>query len=270
MITEIEARRRNLPGCDTFKRTELTYKDDINRDSFVIKLNIESYKVFCSSFLIGDYPKIIKEREHQEIYYRKLNENIPETNNLTIIHPPIIQERFEFINLENFYLATGFELSFKSKLLHRNFIVNIFEDSEQFANLRKEQKKRPVNKTELFSISGYFYDEVNMINSLKGITGKSLDFSIILNKPKYQKELLVDKETIQIAEEFRNLRNQIHLPGDWKSSALINKLGDSLVSKLVDYINHHIVDMTNQLIDMYDFNSPKLQRLNYYDNKICN
>ena len=168
MITEIEARRKNLPGCDTFKRTELAYKDNINRDAFVIKLNIESYKVFCSSFLIGDFPNIIKERDQQKEYYRKLNENKPETNNLPIFLPPIIQERFEYINLEHFYLATGFELSFKSKLLYRNFIVNILEETPQFANLRKEQKKRPINKTELFSISGYFYDKDNMINRLKG------------------------------------------------------------------------------------------------------
>jgi hypothetical protein len=269
MITEIEARQRNLPGCDTFKKTELVYKDNINRDAFVIKLNIESYKIFCSSFLIGDYPNIIKEREQQKEHYRKLNENNPETNNLSIFLPPIIQQRFEYINLEHFYLATGFELSFKSKLLYRNFIVNIFEDSPQFANLRKEQKKRPITKTELFSISDYFYDEDNMINRLKGITQKSLGFEIMLNKSSYKKELNVDEEIILIAEEFRNLRNQIHLPGDWQSSVLINNLGDSLVNKLVEYINNHIVDMTNQLIDMNNFNFPKLQKLNYFDNKIC-
>ena len=141
MITEIEARRLNLPGCDTFKATELAYKDDINRDAFVIKLNIESYKIFCSSFLIGDYPNIIKEREQQIENCRKLNENNPETNNLTIFLPPIIQHRFEYINLEHFYLTTGFELSFKSKLLHRSFVVNIFEETTQFETLRKEQKK---------------------------------------------------------------------------------------------------------------------------------
>jgi hypothetical protein len=269
MITEIEARRLNLPGCDTFKATEKAYKDDINRDAFVIKLNIESYKIFCSSFLIGDYPNIIKEREQQIENCRKLNENNPETNNLPIFLPPIIQHRFEYINLEHFYLATGFELSFKSKLLHRSFIVNIFEETTQFETLRKEQKKRPINKTELFSISGYFYDEDKMINRLKGITAKSLEFGNILNKPNYQKELNVDNEIILIAEEFRNLRNQIHLPGDWQSSALINSLGDSLVNKLVDYINDDIVDMTNQLIDKYNFNFPKLLRLNYFDNKIC-
>ena len=42
----------------------------------------------------------------------------------------------EYMNLEFFYIATGFELHFKSWLLQNDFIVNIVEKAEPFKNLR--------------------------------------------------------------------------------------------------------------------------------------
>ena len=260
MITEVEARQQNLSGCDVFKRTHLAYKDDLNRDAFVVSLNYEAYKILLSSTLIGQYP-ILKSEQ-----LRIKNALDSGTFNLAEYEPSQIQmQRLEYINLENFYIATGFELYFKSCLLQNDYVVNIFEDKDQFKDLKIEQRKRPVHKRELFNISGYFYDSNKKINILKGITAKSLDFSIICNLQSYNSIFNVSSDILGIAEDYRNLRNQMHFPGDHGDSPFLNQVGENLMPLLIDFINTNIVDNTNQLIQKWTLNYRHLKRLNYLD-----
>lgn len=266
LITELEAREKKLDGCDLFKRSQLAYKEEINRDNFVIYLNKEAYKILLSSVLIGEYPTLLAEQNLQNIETLKQLSNHIEIENLEVFGPPLRFQRIELINLENFYIATGFELFLKSRLIQNNYIVNIFEDNLDFKNLREQQKKRPILKSELFSISGYFYDESKKINMLKGITDSSLNFSTISTKNKYKSVFNLSSDIWEIIDNYRILRNQIHLPGDWINSPFLDQIGEQLVPKIVEFINTEIVENSNNLIKKWNLSHiPPFERLNYFD-----
>ncbi len=255
-ITEAEARERNLPGCDVFKRTQLAYKDDLNRDAFVVSLYHEAYKIFLSSILIGQFP-ILRDES------RRTQEAL-DNGTFDIRTHQISQtqwQRMEYINLENFYIATGFELFYKSRILENDFLVNYLEDKNEFKELRKEQRERPIHKSELFNISGYFYDTTLQKNILKGITEKSLDFSLISKEIKYYETLNLSIDLLGIIEDFRRLRNQIHLPGEFGESPNLTRLGNNVVPLMIDFINSEIVDKANMLTDKWKLNYRELSRL---------
>ena len=64
LITEIEARQRQLSGCDVFKRTQLAYKDNLNRDHFVVSLNREALKIFNLSVTLGQHIKLKRDAQN--------------------------------------------------------------------------------------------------------------------------------------------------------------------------------------------------------------
>ena len=45
LISEQEARQRQLSGCSSYKCTQLAYKDNSIRDHFVVSLNREALKI---------------------------------------------------------------------------------------------------------------------------------------------------------------------------------------------------------------------------------
>ena len=256
VISEAEARQKNLPGCDVFKLTHLAYKDNLNRDAFVVSLYHEAYKIFLASVLIGQFQTLKEES-------RKVKEAL-ENGTFDIRTYQISQtqwQRREYINLENFYIATGFELFCKSKLLEKDFLVNVLEDKNEFKELRKEQKKRPIHKSELFNISGYFYDAILQKNILKGITEKSLDFGVISTEVKYYETFSLSSEMLGIIKDYRSLRNQIHLPGEFGETPNLTRLGDNAVTFIIDFINSEIVDKANALTDKWELNYLKLAKI---------
>lgn len=253
-ITEEEARGKNLLGCDVFKRTHLAYKNDFYRDDFAVSLYQEAYKIFLSSELIAKFPILKAESLKDKAALKNGTYQISQTQ----------WKRLKYINLENFLIATGFELFIKSQLLEMNFLVNELENKNEFKELWVEQMKRPVHKNELFKISGYFYNPTIKMNFLKGITEKSIKFSLILKNARYCETLNLSPELLAIIEDYRKLRNQIHLPGDFEYSPNLTRLGENLVPTIATFIDTMIVEKTNQLVDKLQLSKVlKLSKLNY-------
>ena len=75
----------------------------------------------------------------------------------------------------------------------------------------------------------------------------------------------MSSDILGIAEDYRNLRNQMHFPGDHGDSPFLNQVGENLMPLLIDFINTNIVDNTNQLIQKWTLNYRHLKRLNYLD-----
>lgn len=228
-ITYEEAYSSGLPGSDVFIYTHLLYKDDVNRDYGVARLNKEAYIAFKDTVLFSEYAQLAAER-------RLL------LNGYTIFTPTSFK-RLEYINFENFKISTGFELSFKARLLSNNCIINLLNaELPEFNELSKQQKKRPILREEYFLIDGYRYDAQRQINRLIGLKDESLKFGTILNKPKYKELLNLPDEIIGIADDYRNLRNQIHFPGDIVEAPNLSQYdGDSLIRKIQEFINQYIV-----------------------------
>ena len=256
LITELEARQRQLSGCDVFRRTQLAYKDNLHRDHFIISLNREALKIFNLSVTLGQHAKLKEENEKDLQMLSDGNFHI-DAFQTAEQHWRLLEN----INLEFFYLATGFELHFKSWLLQNDFIVNIIDKIEPFKDLKNEQKDRPINKAEFFTVGSFQYDTTKQINILQGVTEQSLGFNTICNSTNYISALNISSDILGIVEDYRNLRNQIHLPGDTCESPNINRLAGSATDLMIDFINDRIVDNSNNLIQQYGFNFTSLSRL---------
>jgi hypothetical protein len=261
MITETEARQQNLPGSDVFTNRQAAYKNDIDRDDFVVSINNEAYKMFLLSTLIGHYPTLRSDALKMETAIEN------GTAHLAIQEmSQINKDRLENMNLEFFYIATGFELSFKACLLQNNYVIHNFEEKDNFKDLYKKQKKEPVHKSELLEAGGYFYNQIKKHIFLKGITAKSLDFKLICTKPTYTSTLGVTDDILNIAEDYRNRRNQIHLPGGALVEAPnLKRIGKKVMPAMIEFINSNIVDNTNKLRKKHGFGFGELKRLDYFD-----
>lgn len=256
LIDRNEAKERGLSGWDCFVRSQLAYKDEINRDRFVISLNIEALKLLKLSVRFGEFAQykadLLNERRQN-----RLNPDFFRNHRAS----DIVRRSFEYMNIEFFYIATALELHFKAWLLQKNYIVNIIEQSEPFRELKDAQKSRPINKTELFDLVDYQYDTEKKRNVLKGISNESLAFKTICKKEGYIKALDISEEVKLIVDDYRNLRNQIHLPGDFCASPTISKMGEKATEVMIDFINERVVMNSNDLIRKYKSNYELLTKI---------
>ena len=249
-MPEEEARKQKLPGSDVFLRTQCAYKDELNRDALIVYLNREAYKLFTDTIFIGQYPLLQKETD---LVQNEIN-----------LFPPTLFRRIEYVDLENFKIAAGFELHLKACLLSNSVVIHQINNNPLFIELRRKQADEPVYSHELLAIEGFYYNEEH--NVLRGLTSKSLHIDKILNKTLYRNKLGKQQELLNIIDDYRNLRNQIHLPGDIVEAPHVNTYkGDSLMRVLVNFINADIVEYNNQLIDKWELNTAqKVPLLKYF------
>ena len=85
---------------------------------------------------------------------------------------------------------------------------------------------------------------------------QSLSFEKILNEPSYRSMLGKSEDFLNVVEDYRNLRNQIHLPGDIVEAPHLAKYtGYSLIEVLERFINEDIVAYNNSLIAKWNLNT---------------
>ena len=126
-------------------------------------------------------------------------------------------------------------------------------NAASFKALRKKQDQEPVTKQELLAIEGFYYNGER--NILRGLTSESLKFGKILNQPSYRCMLGKSEDFLDIVEDYRNLRNQIHLPRDFvEAPHLAQYAGYSLMEVLEKFINEEIVACNNKLIAKWNLN----------------
>ena len=93
------------------------------------------------------------------------------------------------------------------------------------------------------------------------MTAQSLGFNKICNSSNYVSALNISNDIMDMVEDYRNLRNQIHLPGDNCETPNINRIGENATELMIDFINERIVDNSNSLIRHYNFNFLPLTKL---------
>lgn len=246
LITEEEARKQNLPGSDVFIRTQLAYKNELNRDALIVHLNREAYKAFIDTVSIGQFSLLKKESE------------IASNDFFRTPIPPTVLRRMQYFDLDNFKIAAAFELHLKACLLAHDIVIHLINskvptvNADLFKRLSSKQKQGPVTKQELFAIEGFYYNGEH--NVLRGLTSRSLNFEKILTLPSYRSMLGKSEDFLAIVKDYLNLRNQIHLPGDIvEAPSLAKYTGDSLVKVLERFINEEIVAYSNNLVAKWDF-----------------
>src|SRR5438128_782557 len=135
MLTEEEARKQNLPGSDVFLKNRLPYKNEINRDAFIVYLNTEAYRGFMDTITIAQYHLLKSEAEMKQSDIRAFT--------------PTTFRRLQYIYWENLKIAAGFELHLKACLLSNDIIIHLIADKPPFKELCERQRKTPVYTHEL-------------------------------------------------------------------------------------------------------------------------
>ena len=249
VIPTEEAKNLLLPSSDVYKRTHMFYHDDLHKNHAIICLNLEAMKAFMDSIFIANRHLITTENAAVRQWW--------EQEELQMIRPfpwPAATHHFmEYVNYENFKIAAAFELHLKARLISMDYIVHKLDNSSAiYKSLANEQKNRPITKQEFLAISSFHFDGHH--NFLPGLKDNSLDFLTITEKPNYQKALGLSNEQINIINDYRLLRNQLHLPGDIVETPNINNYSKPIIEFLVEFINTEIVAWSNYLIAKYDIN----------------
>jgi hypothetical protein len=249
MIPEEEARKLDLPGSDVFLRTQLAYKNEINKEALITFFNREAYQAFTDAIFIGQYPDLQKEMDQRK-------------RDWTIFAPTIFR-LMEYRYLDNLKIAAGFELHLKACLVSENIVIHNIKNQPPFKDLCKRQREEPIYKDELLAIEGFYYNGER--NILRGLTPKSLGFEQILS-PNYCTQLGKPQDLLDIIDDYRNLRNQIHMPGDIVETPHLSKYsGDSLMKILVTFINEEIVGYNNAIVAKGELHSSyNLEPLLYF------
>ena len=85
------------------------------------------------------------------------------------------------------------------------------------------------------------------MNYLVGITSNSIKFSTIIQKIDYKELYDLNSFEIELIDEFRKLRNQIHLHGDFMESPKKDQI-DDFFEFMATFFNKHLVQKHNNIM----------------------
>ena len=228
-------------SIDGSMNTHMLYFDGFHRDHGAIALSRQALTVFCDTILFGRRNELLREDQ-------VLREWEAAGNTLaTSLCPPSPWglARLERYVYENMKIASGFELHLKARLIEAGFVVHVIQESDPWKVLQKQQRLRPIRVSEMTSLCPYISTQTERY--LPGVMQQSLNFSRITTKPAYIAALGLPAPTVEIIDEYRELRNQIHLPGDIQQSPKIQAHGRPL-DFLLEFANTNIVDWANGLL----------------------
>jgi len=248
MRTE-EARALQLPGSDVYRATHLLYHDALNRDAGVVRLNVEAMRAFSDTLMLSRRHELAGER-------RAAKEWLDAGGFASGAACPwgqLTHAWMEYVNYEYLKIASAFELHLKARLLFRDFVVHEVDRNDSlYSSLAAEQKGRPVRKEEIIAVSNYVFD--GKWNYLPGLKDATIKFSLVTKKPDYRAALSLPDATIDVVDDFRVLRNQIHLPGDIVEAPHLAALSQPAADFIADFINSEVVPWSNALIAQHGLN----------------
>jgi hypothetical protein len=248
-IPTAQAQQQGIPGSDVFRFSHLLYHDSLNRDAGVVQLNAEALKAFCDTVLVANRHAMANERNVVKSW-------LDEGGFASGTPVPVgtaTYSHMHYINYENLKIACGFELHLKARLLANDYVVHkINARDPAYASVAAKQKARPVPKGDLFAISSYLFDGTQ--NYLPGLSDESLKFSHLTDERDYRKALDLPDRDLDIIKDYRNLRNQIHLPGDGVEAPAIQAYNGPIADFLVTFINTEIIPRSNTLIARHNLN----------------
>jgi hypothetical protein len=251
-----EAKAQALPGSDVFRYSHLLYHDSLNRDHGVVRLNIEALRAFGDTLLIARRTELCQEQRAASDWLAKGGLQ----SGLAYPWGALSIARMECINYEHLKIACGFELHLKARLLAQGFVIHeIDAKAPGLQDLAKSQWQRPISRAELFEATEYMFD--GQANYLPALKQGSVRFSWLTEKPAYIAALGLPTSFVEVIDEFRQLRNQIHLPGDVMETPKISALQEPISSIITEFLNAEVICWSNSLIDAYQMHWPKLEQL---------
>lgn len=252
-ITTNEAKTLALNGSDSYRTTHLVYLDERHRDFAVVRLNLEALKAFFDTIAVRHRHQLAAERVADKLFLGAGGM----TAGLELPPATATWATLEYMNYEHLKIASGFELNLKARLLAAGHVLHEIDlSSPLYKTLAKEQRERPILITELLNLSEFHFDGSQ--NYLPGLKSSSLKFSLLTEVTKYRAALSLPAQQIDIIDDYRNLRNEIHFPGDALSAPNIDAYPAPMADFLIDFINNNIVQQSNDLSEKWGFNFKKL------------
>lgn len=241
-MTSKEAQLQRLPGHDVYKSTHSLYLSEHQRDHAVVRLNFEALKAFCDTITVGQRHQLDRERSADQIWH----DSGGWSAGLELPPAHSTYAMLEYLNFEYLKIASAFEIHLKARLLSTDHVLHMIDRiSSSHKVLAEEQRERPILKAEILCLSEFHFDGV--INYLPGLKGESIKFSWLTDRPKYRNALGLTDQQLDIIQDYRRLRNEIHFPGDALESPNICAFPGPIFNFLVEFINAEIIEWSNQL-----------------------
>ncbi len=255
-IPTAEAQERGLSGSDTFRMSHVVYLNAQHRDWGAVRLNIEALKAFTDTIEVSERAALAAHRTEVRAFIEKGGL----AAGLAYPWSTAALDALEYINYEHLKIASGFELHLKARLLARDVVLHVLDaGAGPYRALAEAQRDRPIRTAEVLAVAGFHFD--GKVNYLPGLTPSSLKLSWLTGKPAYRAALDLDDTALDVIEDYRELRNQIHLPGEIVETPALQALGRPAVDYLVPFINKEIVAWSNQLIASRAFTFRRLPEL---------
>jgi hypothetical protein len=253
-----EARAQGLPGSDVYRYSHLLYIDELHRDHGAVGLNVEALHAFRDTILIARRAGLKTEQSKKADWFARRGFE----TGLDYPWGPASIKRMEYINYEHLKIACGFELHLKARLLARDFVIHeIDAKTPGCKDLAAEQCHRPINRAELFRVTNYMFGGGS--NYLPGLKRGSLRFSWLTEKPEYASALKLESEVLEVIDEYRELRNQIHFPGDVFDTPKINALQQPIEDFLAQFLSSEVIDWSNSLIQAHNMSRRPIEPLGH-------
>jgi hypothetical protein len=140
---------------------------------------------------------------------------------------PFLEEHI----LDQIRIITCFENMFKGFLLEKGFLIHVVSNESDFLELHREQKKRPLVYTEIINEQNFYVKDG--YPHFKGLTRRTINFSTMLDKEEYRKQLEVDGRFLDLLRTINDDRNNLHMlmKADFTFSTELNNI--TLFRKLV-------------------------------------
>lgn len=226
------------------------------RDHAVVRLNFESLKAFCDTVIVGQRHQLALERLADKVW----DDSGGWDAGLDLPPAHSTWNMLEYLNFEYLKIASAFEIHLKARLLSTDHVLHMIDRSSPIHKaLAEEQRERPILKAEILSLSEFHFDGTK--NYLPGLKNESIKFSWLTDLPKYRAALNLSHHQLDIVQDYRRLRNEIHFPGAVLDSPNISAYPGPISDFLVGFINQEIINWSNRLSAKRGFTFQRLAPL---------
>lgn len=243
-IPTSEARSQGLQGSDSFTHSAIIYLDDFHRRLSAFRLVQEAVNAFGDSLAFSRS----RDLNEQVEFFREYMKAGGLLSDLEYRHNQSWDKYIRFRHLEYLKLAAGFELALKAMLLRQGYLVHIIDKkSAVHKHLASAQKTGPISVEALLEIAPYQFDGSR--NFLPGILPQSIKFSWLTLRREYRATFPFSETEMDIVDDYRKLRNMIHLPGDWPDLSDNIESRQATSEKVVKMVNDQVIDWANSLLN---------------------
>ena len=210
----------------------ICYLDEVHTRWTAFKLLHIGYKYFIKAYRICNFEGIkhtIREIEEKGML------NVPADNTFA-----------DEILLDSIKISICFENYLKAQLLLQGFLIHLVQPIPgDLRQLQRRQQTSPVAIAEVTRSRRYIYDSTLRMNTLPGISEKTLNYSTLLDRQGYLNTTGLPSNILPMLRRFNNTRNTLHFLGatsdQYDQTFILN------TQTLIDFADANIKMKSNQL-----------------------